>query len=98
MKLVSYEQDLFLLDPTKHHEFEHVAQSRSYRMVVEKRLPTQEYVHPMGHQLDHGSIFWLKRRVIPIKPRMYNGIKAKKKPMIQNQKARTPHFSFSVKP
>ncbi|MNY74604.1 hypothetical protein D3C86_2136710 [compost metagenome] len=43
-------------------------------------------------------MFWLIRRVIPIKPRAYSGIKATKKPMIQNQNARIPHFSFSVKP
>ncbi|MOA61532.1 hypothetical protein D3C78_1867030 [compost metagenome] len=43
-------------------------------------------------------IFWLIRRVIPMKPSAYSGIKATKKPMIQNQNARIPQVSFRRKP
>lgn len=38
------------------------------------------------------------RRVMPMKPSTYSGMKATKKPMIQHQNEALPIFSLSLKP
>src|SRR6185312_4709763 len=41
---------------------------------------------------------WLRRRVTPMKPMMYNGVNATQKPTSQNQKLALPQDSSSLKP
>src|SRR5690606_41521431 len=45
-----------------------------------------------------GSVKWLTRRVTPIRPSTYSGVKANQYPASQNQKDIFPQKSLSLKP